>query len=737
MNNSRLVLGKGFVLGAVLALSAWSAPGALAVQGTPLPGNMIAQFVDPLPVLSAAGGTMQTVLPSTDNIIIRMIEAQTKMMPTGFAPANGQQYTGTWVFRYVADPGTGIIGGGDPDTYIGPVIVAVRNHPTEINNLTTAHIFWREWTDQSLHSAFHQIYGSQMPMSGDMAHYMGPVPAVPHLHGGEDPAATDGGPEAYFLSDQGDFTGVENKHGPAYYSKRGAAANEAIYRYPNSQIAAPLWFHDHLLGGTRLNATFAGLAGAYDIIDPGLTLPDGLDPVGLGGRLLIPLVFQDRMFDTNGQLYFPNVGINPEHPYWVPEFVGDTIVVNGKVWPYLEVDRQRYRFYLVNGSNSRPYDMFLQDLVSMVKGPRMWVISSGGGYLDSPVMVDPNATGQQTMAGVRKSLLMMPGERYEIIVDFNDPGWINAITAAYGGAVPNPLNLILRNTAATVNGNPKASTEGRLMQFRVSAMAPTDTSYDPASGPPILTGGNAIKRLVNPATGTLNVTPNLTRELVLNEVQGPGGPLEVLVNNTRWNGLRETTEEPIPGSTLVNGNNLTELPNEGAVEVWEIVNTTEDRHPIHLHAIQFQILNRQAFDTEAFAADYAAAFPGGAVMDGFGPPLDYFTGNPSGKLGGNPDPVLVGAVVPPLNYEAGWKDTAIANPGEVMRLAVRWAPQDTPIGTPGHFSFVPNAPVDNGKPGVYVWHCHITDHEDNEMMRPDMIVSSNKVVRTYKQRRDY
>ncbi len=726
----------------------WTA-GSVFAQGTPLPGGKIAQFVDALPLLSVApGGTMQTVLPSilggTDNITLRMIEAQTNMMPTGFVPANGLPYTGTWVFRYVADPGAGVIGGGNPATYIGPVIVVARNHPTEIkyvNNLTANHIFWREWTDQSLHSAFHQIYGFPMPTSGNAAHYPGPVPAVPHLHGGEDPAVIDGGPEAYFLSNLGDFTGVVNTHGPAYYSKAGALSHEAIYRYPNSQIAAPLWFHDHLLGGTRLNATFAGLAGGYAVIDQNLTLPAGLDPVGLGGRFSVPLVIQDRMFDTNGQLYFPNVGINPTvHPYWVPEFVGDTIVVNGKVWPYTNVDRQRYRFYVINGSNSRPYDMFLQDLTTGVKGPRMWVIATDGGYLDAPVLIDPNATGAQTKAGVVKSLVMMPGERYEIIVDFADPMWLAAINAAYGGAVPNPLNLILRNVAPTVNGNPKTSTEGRIMQFRVSANTPADTSYNPAGGTPILTGGNTIKRLVNPATGTLGagVTPNVTRLLELNEVAGPGGPLEVLVNNSKWNGIKENDMiTPIPGSTLVNGNYLTELPMEGDIEVWEIVNTTADKHPIHLHGVQYQILNRQAFDTRAFAAAYAAAFPGGVLIPGYGPPLDYFTGNPSGKLGGNPDPVLVGAAVPPFAYEAGWKDTAIMNPGEVTRIAVRIAPQDTPIGTTGSFSFVPNAPANNGQPGYYVWHCHITDHEDNEMMRPDMFVPIPAAFRTYVQGFDY
>ena len=132
---------------ALVSFAAWGASAALSAQ-VALPGNKIAQFKDPLPLLTVApGGTMQTVLPGilggTDTLTLRMIESQTKMMPTGFVPANGLPYTGTWVFRYVADSGTGVVGGGNPDTYIGPVIVAARNHPTEIkyvNNLTTNNI---------------------------------------------------------------------------------------------------------------------------------------------------------------------------------------------------------------------------------------------------------------------------------------------------------------------------------------------------------------------------------------------------------------------------------------------------------------------------------------------------------------------------------------------------------------------------------------------------------------------
>ncbi len=722
------------------------------VPQTPLPGNKIPQFVDPLPLLSVAGGPMETVIAGTGEITLNMLEFKARVMPSTFVPADIVNFDGsTWVFGYRVGPTTAPTAA--VGTYIGPVIVATRGVPTQIrytNNLTANHIHWRDWIDQSLHWANPGNVPMMVNGMGNPAKYMGPVPAVPHLHGGEDPAITDGGPEAWFLSDEA-ITGTWTPQGAAYYAgtdvvgggAHPAAANESIYRYPNSQEASPLWFHDHLLGGTRINATFAGLAGAYPIIDAALNLPTGLHPVGLQQgttgpvNFTVPLVLQDRMFDTNGQLFFPNVGINPEHPFWIPEFVGDTIVVNGKVWPFMNVDQQRYRFFLINGSNSRPYNMFLQDLTSGVKGPRMWVIATDGGYLDTPVLIDPNATGQQTKAGIQKGLVMMPGERYEIIIDFADPVW-KGLIAATGATFP--LNLVLRNTAPTVNGPPKASTDGRIMQFRVSANAPPDTSYDPASGIPIRTLAQSIKRLVNTTTGALaaGVIVNKTRELTLNEITGAGGPLEVLVNNTKWSGLRPDGITPIPGSRLVKGNWLTELPNEGDTEVWEVVNTTVDAHPIHLHGVQFQILNRQAFDTKAFGAAYAAAFPGGVFIAAYGPPKDYDPAlNPlsGGKYGGNPDVALflVGVIKPPLADEAGWKDTAIMQPGEVTRIAVRFAPQDKAINAAdAYYPYEPNA-----LGGYYVWHCHIVDHEDNEMMRPDQFQPKSGAVRTYVQGTDY
>jgi FtsP/CotA-like multicopper oxidase with cupredoxin domain len=278
------------------------------------------------------------------------------------------------------------------------------------------------------------------------------------------------------------------------------------------------------------------------------------------------------------------------------------------------------------------------------------------------------------------------------------------------------------------------------------------------------------------------VTVQATRQLTLNEVMGmaqvvlqnpvtmlptnyPGGPLEILVNNTKWSGervngvmtdpttghLMYTFETRLDFTGVTIGGNTTyysELPQEGSTEVWEIVNLTADAHPIHLHLVQFQIVNRQAFSTASYNKAYAAAFPGGGYdpmtglpyppgvfIPGFGPPLNYNTGNPL-ALGGNPDitPFLQGPIQPPLPQEAGWKDTVIALPGQVTRLAVRWAPTDLPATTPATNAFFPFNP--NGGHG-YVWHCHIIDHEDNEMMRPDLVMPNANATRTIFKGVDY
>jgi FtsP/CotA-like multicopper oxidase with cupredoxin domain len=268
------------------------------------------------------------------------------------------------------------------------------------------------------------------------------------------------------------------------------------------------------------------------------------------------------------------------------------------------------------------------------------------------------------------------------------------------------------------------------MEFRVDLpLSSTDTSFNPANPQRALRASPIVD--IKPAdTGR---PADKTRQLVLVEVEGDGGPLEVLLNNSHWNGNREGTTTPIPGS-VSNGRGLTstENPQEGATEIWEIANLTEDAHPIHIHLVQFQVIGRQAFDRDNYRASWDALFPGGTFngityapgefIPGFGPPRSYGTPNAAGALGGNLafNAFLLGSTTPPDASEAGWKDTLKVKPFEVTRLAARWAPQGISVASvhagQNTFSFDPTT----GGPG-YVWHCHILDHEDNEMMRPYLV----------------
>ena len=508
----------------------------------PLPGGAIPKFVDPLPTLVDLGA----IVAGTSQIELQMKEFRAQSLPADTVP----NYDGTWVWGYLRPGQTG------RNTHLGPVIVATRGTPTEmkfVNNLgysgTTKVLAYRYSTDQTLHwadplngEANHWGHMAMPPDPGTEGaeNYYGPIPAVVHLHGGEVPPVPDGGPDAWFLNHAPDTVAYPHTlmHGHSFYSKDGAAAtNYNIYRYPNRQEGAPIWFHDHTPGATRLNV-YAGLAGGYVLLDP------ANDPANL--LELVLLIIQDRMFDTYGQLFFPADSAgdeqwapNPEHPYWVPEFVGDTILVNGKTWPFLNVQAKRYTFLFLNGSNARAYEMYL-------------------------------------------------------------------------------LNEVM----------------------------------------------GVAQTAINPVTGS--------------PAEYPGGPREILVNNTKWNGKRVVgvtngmyDMEPIAGFASDGfGNYPSEIPKEGETEVWEYVNLTADAHPMHTHLTQFQIMNRQAFDVEGYETVYAEAFPAGGYdpmtdqlypdgvyIPSFGPPLDYNTphGPHGGKSGGNPDvtPFLQGDVLPPVRSQRG------------------------------------------------------------------------------------
>ena len=456
------------------------------------------------------------------------------------------------------------------------------------------------------------------------------VPLVTHLHGGEVQSYYDGGPDEWFTA-----TGTQ---GPDYSTASPTDPNAAVYIYPNKQQAATLWYHDHALGMTRINV-MSGLAGFYLLRDKNNWLDTYLSTRFPYGVYDIPLAIQDRIFQTNGDFYFPSDGVNPDvHPYWIPEFFGDTIMVNGVVWPNLNVNRGQYRFRILDGSNARFYN------ISFSNGMSFTQIGTDGGYLKSPVKL--------------KSLQVAPGERADILVDFS-------------GLAPGTKVTLLNNANAPFpDGDPvDPETTGQIMQFTVTRSRGRSRATLPYILNPTLAG---YKYPTLPS-------PSKTRTLTLFEVQGENGPLEVLLNGQKWSGT------------------VTERPKVGSTEDWVIVNLTMDTHPIHLHLVQFQLVGRVAIDKVAYNASWIQ------LNNGLAPPfpLNYVPK----QL--NIASYVQGSLVGPKPNEKAWKDTIQMNPGEATIIRVRFASQN---GSP--------FPFDATKGPGYVWHCHIIDHEDNEMMRP-------------------
>ncbi|MGH2578813.1 MAG: multicopper oxidase family protein, partial [Actinomycetota bacterium] len=318
-------------------------------------------------------------------------------------------------------------------------------------------------------------------------------------------------------------------------------------------------------------------------------------------------------------------------PIWNPEFFGNTMVVNGRSWPFLEVEQRRYRFRFLNGSNSR----FL--ILKLDNELPFWQIGSEGGFLPEPVRLE--------------QLLMGPAERADVIVDFTN--------------VPTGTEIILQNLGPDEpfgGGTPgvdftpaNPSTTGQVMQLRVVPSRHRDTSRPPdqlrlPKLQPLGSADGTRQVSLNEENSETVRTPAEPPEPpepseppVLDcELGEPFGPRAALLGT--MNGTPNSLEWADP---------ITENPAVGDTEVWEMHNFTEDAHPIHIHEVQFQVVNREPF--------------GGAPY--------------------GPEP-----------WESGFKDTVIAYPEEITRVKATFK-----------------------VPGRFVWHCHIVEHEDNEMMRPYFI----------------
>jgi spore coat protein A len=476
--------------------------------------------------------------------------------------------------------------------------------------------------------------GTATPLNPNAYDAQSNVPLIPHLHGGEVKSTFDGNPDAWFTAN-GD-------QGSAYNTLVPTTPDSAVFHYPNAQPATTLWYHDHALGVTRINV-MSGLAGFYLLRDPA----DEAAPLLPSGQYEMPIVIQDRTFKQNGDFWFDDVGLDPSvHPYWQPEFFGNTIMVNGMVWPNMDVDQGQYRLRFLDGSNARFYNMKFKVQTDEDVNPLTFVqIGSDGGYLQAPVPLT--------------ELTIAPGERADVLVDFS--------------GLPAGTRVILTNNAKTPYPNGAAAnpqTTGQIMQFTVT----DNPGHVAVPLPPVL------NPYLPPGPFPSLPVPSKVRTLTLQEVMGPLGPTEVLLNGQKW------------------GAPISELPVLGTTEEWVIANPTADTHPIHLHLVQFQLVSRQRFNAVKYNADWLA-------LNG-APPFDFTPQElpVNGYLKGKASPAN-------LN-EMGWKDTVQMNPGEVTVIRVRFAPLD------GSGAF----PFDATEGPGYVWHCHILEHEDNEMMRPYIVV---------------
>jgi len=381
------------------------------------------------------------------------------------------------------------------------------------------------------------------------------VRTVVHVHGAKAPPESDGWPEDWYTP-----------------------GKSATYHYPNGQEPAMLWYHDHAMGINRLNI-YAGLFGLYilrDQVEDRLNLPSG--------KFEIPLVLTDRFLLRDGSLEYPE----SEHPGspWVPEVFGNAMLINGKLFPYLDVEPRKYRFRMLNASNGRFYQP------SLSNDQKFSLIVTDQGLLPAPVEI-PN-------------FVFAPGERVDLVVDFRDRAG---------------ETIVLRSGAF------------ELMQFRVGRGRVEDNS--------------SLPRILRTVEKIPESSAVKTRTMVIREEMNRGGEsMRMLLNGAHWS--MPVTEDPVLDST----------------EIWTIVNPTDDSHPIHLHLVRFQLLDRQRFDGEFFNMT-------GQIR--FGGPFE-----------------------PPEPSESGWKDTIRAHANMVTRFIAKF----------------------EGFPGRYVWHCHVLEHEDNEMMRP-------------------
>lgn len=644
------------------------------IPGGTLDPHSVLKYQTPMlipPVMPRAGTIKNAMGPNIDYYEISMKQFPQQILPAGL-PA-----TTVWGYGAVSSGNKrGLLLHNAPSL----TLEVQHNKPTRIkwiNDLVDGNGNYLPHllpVDQTLHWANPPGGSAQRDIrptfTSTPGPYTGPVPIVTHVHGavgvGDE---SDGYTEAWYLPAAGNIPTGYADRGSWYDFFAGKAATNlgttwgpgyATFEYPNLGRASTDWYHDHALGMTRLNV-YAGPAGFY-IIRGG---PDG-DTAVIDARLgttavlpgpapkendkfppnktyyEIPIAIQDRSFNADGSLFYPDtraffddiagpfIPDSDVSPTWNPEFFGNMMMVNGNTWPYQTVEQRRYRLRFLNGCQSR----FLILDFSQIPGVEVWMIGNEGGFLATPVNLTADNNNQ---------LLMALAERADLIVDFTNVPVGNYILGnigpdePFGGGVPG-LDFPAADPATT----------GQIMRFDVvPAVAP-----DPTTPPQFLQ---------LPAITPLP-TATVTRPLALLEEMSAffdGAPAEAVLGTVAG----DPSVAPGVWTKRLWMDPVTENPAVGATEIWEIYNATGDGHPMHLHELTFEVINRQPIFVDE-ATQEVQVVPGSIAR-------------------------------PPEPWETGFKDTVIAYPGEVTRIKAQF-----------------------NTPGQYVWHCHIVEHEDNEMMRP-------------------
>ena len=526
---------------------------------------------------------------------------------------------------------------GYEGTVPGPTIEAERGHPVTV-----------EWRNE-LEGPF-PVAVTTAPMHADAQGV--PVQCVPglssgtpdrnavaltghavvHLHGGLTPAVYDGWAENLL-----------------------APGQSAIFHYPMDQRAALLWYHDHVMGITRFDV-YAGLAGLWIVRDEPereLGLPEG-------PPFEVPLLLQDRNFDLDENGRLTGRLVHKTDPDVMEAFAPFT-VVNGKVWPVLDVQPVVYRFRVINASNARTYR-----LVLVRNGDpeldRITQIGTDHGLLRAPTSMPS------------EGLVLASAERADLLVDFSDlaPGSVltlfNTAKAPFDGS-----------SYAATRAEAAADLDGLLphpevMQFKVvpgSAQrrvfpAALATDYT-APSPEAL--ADAIRRMILLVERELERETNMLtmRELAPVEDSDSTGLLTITRDGvtTRYRAVAAHFEDV-----------TTFFPVLGEYEVWQLINLTGDTHPIHVHLDPFQILSRRPIRYDIAEGGIEDLAITAAVT---------LERDPADQLDHTID-----------DNERGLKDTVRVNPNEVVEIAIRFT----------NYS------------GRYMYHCHILEHEDRDMMRP-------------------